>query len=157
MTETESNTLQDELEKLKQANADLTAGLVLRDTRVKEIEQALNAKDGEIGQLQQTVSDLKTQLDTANTSLKQAVVGYRAQVVQANPEIPPELITGETFEAIENAVANAGKLVGKVKEKLAAAQTRTRIPPGAPPRRPPDLSALSPREKIQQGIGGRRG
>jgi len=32
--------------------------------------------------------------------------------------------------------------------------SKARIPAGAPQRVPPDLSALSPREKIQYAIGG---
>jgi chromosome segregation ATPase len=152
MTEAENKTLQEELEKLRQEKAALNNELATRDTRLNEIQQALTVKDGELVVLRQNVAELQTQIGSMSENMGQAVTGYQKLAIKANPEIPSELIIGETVAAIENAVASACKLVSKVKEKLSAAQTQTRVPAGAPQRTPPDLSALSPREKIQQGI-----
>jgi predicted nucleic acid-binding Zn-ribbon protein len=155
MTEEENKEFQEELEKLRQEKAALNGELVTRDTRLNEIQQALTAKDGELVVLRQNVAELKTQIGSMSENLGRAVTGYQKLAIKANPEIPSELIIGETVEAIENAVASACKLVGKVKDKLAAAQTQARVPAGAPQRTPPDLSVLSPREKIQYAIGGK--
>ena len=146
-----------EKERISALEVALNNELTVRDNRLNEIQQAATAKESELTILRQDVIELKRQLKSASENLSQAVSGYHKMAVKANPEIAFELITGETIEAIENAVASAGKLVGKVKEKLVAVQTQAKVPAGAPQRNRPDFSGLSPREKIQQGIGGRRG
>ena len=67
-----------------------------------------------------------------------------------------ELITGDTVEAINQSLENAGTLISKVRQGLEEEASRVRVPAGAPQRAPLDLSALSPREKIQYAIGGKR-
>lgn len=152
MTEEETKALHEELQKLQQEKAALDDELTARDNLLSEIQQALTAKDGELGVLQQNITELKNQLGSVSDNLAQAVTSYRNLVIKANPEIPSELVTGDTIEAIENTAANAVNLVNKVKETLIEERLRGRVPAGAPQRTPPDLSALSPREKIRQGI-----
>ena len=67
-----------------------------------------------------------------------------------------ELITGDTVEAINQSLENARALISRVRQVLEEEVAKTRVPSGAPQRAPPDLSALSPREKIQYAIGGKR-
>jgi len=75
-------------------------------------------------------------------------------VVQANPGVLAELITGDTVEEVNESLKNAQVLVDRVRQEMEAEASKTRIPAGAPQRAPLDLSALSPREKIQYAIGG---
>jgi hypothetical protein len=42
----------------------------------------------------------------------------------------------------------------KARREIEADALRAKIPAGAPQRIPPDMSALSSREKIQYGLGG---
>ena len=73
-------------------------------------------------------------------------------------EIQENILTmgGMVTEAINRSIENANTLVGRVRQGLEEEASRVRIPAGAPQRTPPDLSALSPREKIQYAIGGKR-
>ena len=108
----------------------------------------LAGKDEEIAGLRQS----KTELEARYTG---AVNSYRALALRGNPELVAELISGETVEAIDESVARAKTLMDKVKQELAAGISSGRVPAGAPPRTAPDLSALSPREKIQYAVRGR--
>ena len=64
------------------------------------------------------------------------------------PEVPQELVKGETMEEVEVSLAAAREMVEGIKRRLEAKLATERIPAGAPVRAAPDLSALSPREKI---------
>ena len=89
-------------------------------------------------------------------SLSQAISSYRALVIKSNPDLPEELIAGDSVEEIEKSLANAQALIDRVRERLETEIAGTRIPAGAPLRTPLDLSSLSPQEKIQYAIGERR-
>lgn len=155
MTEEEKQATEQETGNLAQTGDDLTDELGVKNQRIIELEQLLADRNTEAAALKQNLAALQNQLNTVNVTLNRAIAGYRAMTIQANPEMPAELIAGDTIEKIDKAVADARELVGKVKEKLMNAETQFRAPAGAPPRTPPDFSGLSPREKIQQGIGKR--
>jgi len=160
LTEEEIKALQDELEsirgELKQEKETLTSELSSRNTRVSELEQAVASKDSDVITLKQTVAELDEKLGLVNQSLNQAVSSYKALVVQANPGVIEELISGDSIEQVNESVERAKTLVSRVRKGLEAEVSKTRVPAGAPERTLPDLSALSPREKIQYAIGGKR-
>ena len=59
-----------------------------------------------------------------------------------------------TIESLNESLEKARNLIGRVRQGLETEIALTRVPAGAPERRPPDLSALTPREKIKHAIGG---
>ncbi|MDP2932028.1 MAG: hypothetical protein Q8O05_05990 [Chloroflexota bacterium] len=137
-----------EVAELERRLAEQDQALAASDTRLNEaeartaeLEKALAAKDSEMA-------------DTRK-ALAGALASYRTLVVRANPDIPEELIAGDSIEAIDQAVAKARSLIARVKQGMEAAAAKSRVPAGAP-QRTLDLSVLSPREKIQYGIGGKR-
>ena len=119
-------------------------------TRVSELEQAVAGKENEIAGLKQAGQESEKKL---NESLSKAVSSYRALVVRSNPEILDELVSGDTIESIDESLSRAKDLVTRVRLGVQNEILKTKVPAGAPERTPPDLSALSPREKIQYGIG----
>ncbi len=131
--------------------------------RVSELENLVAQKDEEltkatahITELEQAIAEKDEKLGSLNDSLSQAVSSYKALVVQANPDALSELITGDTIEAISQSLEKARSLIGKVRQGLEAEIVATRVPSGAPQRTSIDLSALSPREKIEYAIGGKK-
>ena len=148
--------LRAELESLKQEKETLNGELKAKETTIGELEEALASRDTEIAGLKQTITEAEEKLTQINDSLSQAVASYRELVVAAHPEIPPELITGDSVESIDESLRNAQALVDKVKQGIEAEASKTRVPAGAPQRTPLDLSVLSPREKIEYAIGGKR-
>ena len=128
--------------------------LAQSDTRFVELEQVVAGKENEIAVLKQTGIELEGKLATISQSLAEAVANYKTTVVQANPEVIEELITGDTIESINESLGKAKALVSKVRQGVETEISLAKVPAGAPERTSPDLSALSPREKIQYAIGG---
>ncbi len=129
--------------------------LAKANARIVELEQTVANLDSEVVSLKQALAESEERLTTINHSLAEAVAVYKDLVAQSNPEVPEELITGDTIEAINESLEKAKTLVNRVKQGLEAEITAGKVPAGAPIRTPPDLSALSPREKINYAIGGK--
>jgi len=121
-----------------------------------ELEQAVASKGSENATLNQSIAESEEKLTTINNSLDEAIASYKALVVQSNPEVFEELVSGDTIQTINESLRKAKTLVSKVRQGLEVEVASARIPAGAPQRTPPDLSALSPREKIQYAIGGKK-
>jgi uncharacterized coiled-coil protein SlyX len=138
---------------LKRENEALTLELKSRDARIIRLEQALAGKDSEIVALKQSLAEAQSHLGEIGQALSQAVAAYKELVVQANPGVLAELITGDTVDEVNESLKNAQALVNRVRQEVEAEASKTRIPAGAPQRAALDLSALSPREKIQYAIG----
>ena len=152
----ELEAIRKELAELKRENDALITELSSRETRISELEQELVSRDSEIAALEQAIAELEEKFHSVSEDLLQAVSSYKALVVQANPGIIEELITGDSIEQVNESVERARALVSRVRRELEAEVSKTRVPVGAPARTLPDLSALSPRDKIQFAIGGRK-
>ena len=146
----------DETERLKQEKEAMAGELESKDATITELEQTVAGHESEILTLKETIVASDRKLTDINANLSQAVAGYKALVAAANPEIPADMITGETVEAINESLEGARALVDRVRQGIEAEVSRVKIPAGAPQRAPLDLSVLSPREKIQYAIGGKR-
>jgi len=129
--------------------------LAKANARIAKLEQTVANLDSEVASLKQAMAESEERLTTINHSLAEAVASYKALIIQSNPEVLEELITGDTIEAINESLETAKALVSRVRQGLEAEITAGKVPTGAPIRTPPDLSALSPREKINYAIGGK--
>ena len=130
--------------------------LIQVGNRVTELEQELASRNEDIAALEQSRTELEEGLSSVSDSLAEAVASYKAVVVERNPEVMEELISGDTIGAINESLEKAKNLIGRVRQGLETEISQTKVPAGAPERRAPDVSALSPREKIQYAIGDRR-
>ena len=126
----------------------LTAALSERDARISELEAAL-------GEAESAVSRRVEEIEGVNGRLAQAVEMYRAALVAAEPDVPEEMVQGATVEAVQESLERARQMVAQVRGRLEAQSSIERTPLGAPARSAPDLSALSPQEKILIGLSGR--
>ena len=122
-------------------------------SRITELEDLVSRHKTEIAASQQSQEELNERLNLAEGSLAEAVARYRALVVQANPDIIEEMLSGDSIEAIDQSLERARSLVSRVRAGLEAEIESARFPSGSPERRPPDLSGLSAREKIQHAMG----
>lgn len=151
-TRTELEGIKTEKETLAGEKETLTAELEAKAAAVATLEQTAGEKEAELTTLKQGAAESGDVLSNVNTSLANAVSAYKTIVAQANPSVPVELITGDTIEAINQSLESANTIVTKVREAVKEEISSASIPAGAPARTPPDLSALSPREKIQYAI-----
>lgn len=123
----------------------LEESLAQRDTRIGEQEAALNQGESTLKERQERVEEVESQLT-------QAVALYRTSLLAAEPEILEEMVQGTTVEEIEASLARARQMVEQVRTQLESQASQERIPFGAPVRSAPDVSGLSPQEKILLGL-----
>jgi hypothetical protein len=110
--------------------------------RIAELEERVARKDAEIADLR--------------TSIAGAVARYREAVLAATPGVPGDLVSGDTFEEIDESLHAAAAVVAGVRERLEAEVAETTVPAGAPGRQPADLSGLSGEHKIAWALKNQR-
>ena len=105
---------------------------------VRQFEESIASKDNELASLK--------------GALANAVDKYRTAVLATAPGVPGELLKGETVEDIDDSLEQARRIVSQVKQQLDNDVAARSVPAGAPPRTLPDMSALSPTEKIAYAL-----
>jgi hypothetical protein len=110
--------------------------------RISQLEEDTAARDSEIAALRDT--------------LEAAVSKYRAAVAATAPGVPEELLRGATVEETDASLETARRIVSQVREQIERESAAESVPAGAPPRTPPDMSALSPAEKIFHALSAER-
>ncbi|MBN2239029.1 MAG: hypothetical protein JW712_04595 [Dehalococcoidales bacterium] len=138
---------------------DETGEITDEDSKIREringLERKISEKDTEISTLEKSREELENRCKALGDSLSDAVTRYRTIVVRNNPEIPVEMITGDTIDDVNESLERSKDLVNRIRQGLETEVTRIKVPPGAPERITPDLSALSPGEKIRYALGGK--
>jgi len=146
----------DEISVAEYLEAEKDEELATIKARIIELEQVVAERDEEISSLKRDGQEMENRLTSLNNSLSEAVSSYKAVVLQANPEVITELVSGDSISSVNESLEEAKNLVSRVRQDIETEISWARVPAGAPERTPPDLSALSPREKIQYAIGGKR-
>jgi len=106
--------------------------------RLAELEQGISSRDGDLAAIKESLSG--------------AVAKYRAAVLASSPEIPVELVKGDSIADIDASLEQARGIVSKVRQQLESEAEANKVPAGAPERTQQDLSALSPAEKIAYAL-----
>ena len=122
------------------------------EVRELEADEGSSKKEGEIAQLEQALEEREEEISSLKEELSKAIGKYRTMLLEKAPEVPEELVRGETVEEIDSSFAAAREMVERVRAKLEAKAKMERVPAGAPARTSPDLSSLSPMEKIAYGL-----
>lgn len=116
------------------------------------LEQVLAARDSEIAGLKHSLDELRGKSDGLGEELARAVAAYRELAIRANPGVPVELIAGNTIDEVNESLKKARVLIDRVRQEIERETSHARVPAGAPQRSVPDISTLSPREKIQLSL-----
>ena len=117
-------------------------------------EELVAAQDAEAesAEAKARLVEARDQLVGARAQLRDAALKYREARLAAAPHIPPDLVPGETLEEIDQQMEAAQRVVSQLRDRLRQEDQGSRVPIGAPPRRPPDLSGLPAVEKIKLGL-----
>lgn len=121
------------------------------ETKDTETQQT-DSLQARIADLEQGISSRDSDLAALKESLSGAVAKYRAAVLASAPEIPVELVKGESIAEIDASLEKAQGIVSKVRQQLESEAEANKVPTGAPERTQQDLSALSPAEKIAYAL-----
>jgi len=159
MTDDEMETLREELaaaraeiERLQVTAADREARAAHLESTAAGLRDELASAKAALAEREAETASLRQVVDEGRASLLAAVQRYRDVSLASQPDLPAELVTGETLEEVDRSLEAARRTVAQVRGHLEAQAAAGRVPPGAPPRSAPDLSALSPAEKIRAGL-----
>jgi chromosome segregation ATPase len=105
------------------------------------LEQAMAEKDARLAELDAALSEAKSQSEASAADLAsvkeardQAVTKYLGMARASNPQVPEDMISGETIEEIDAAVEKGKGLVSAVKKTLESETAAAKVPAGAPTR-----------------------
>ncbi|TAK33751.1 MAG: hypothetical protein EPO21_11765 [Chloroflexota bacterium] len=115
--------------------------------RLESAEVGLHERDSLVGAQAGEIAGLKESLAATLEAYRKTT---RAQVPSA-----AELIVGSSVEEIDASLERAQGVLAKVETELRERLATEKIPVGAPGRTGPDLSQMSPAEKIRYGLGAR--
>lgn len=141
-----------EIERLSEAAADREALAAQLREGAGALRSELSAAQAELDEARRQASHRDGELTEAREQLSIALGKYREAVVAAEPWLPAEALSGGTTEAFEESLAHARYTAAQVRERLEGQGQAQRVPAGAPARRGPDLSSLSPLDKIKRGL-----
>ena len=170
MTEEEIATLQDQLaeaqtevDRLQTIAADREARAVHLEETLAQLQEQQSQLSTSLGEAQAQVAardeelaGLRQEAEVLQVSLKAAASKYRDVLLAGRPEVPPDLVGGETVEEVDERLEAALRMVVQLRSHLESQAQALRVPTGAPARRAADLSALSPGEKIAYGLSRQR-
>ena len=128
--------------------------------------EAFPADDGAAPPLEERVAALELQAEQAQaeaaargeeasalrTELAEVLRRYRGLLLARDPDVPDELVHGETVAELEASYERATGLVERLRRRAAEQSARDRVPAGAPARRAPDSAGLTPQQKILLGL-----
>jgi hypothetical protein len=113
---------------------------------------ALEALKAELVETRRALGQQQQQVTALQVELAASLTRYRDALLASAPEVPPEMVQGESAVALEEAFSRARDLVEQVRRQVEARVARERVPAGAPTRGAPDLSGLSAQEKVRMGL-----
>jgi chromosome segregation ATPase len=151
-TPSEREQVEIQLQQESQDRKDFVEALTERDDKIDELTTLLRQARDDIQVRHEAADNAWTELTALRQEKDEAVNACRDALRRAHPELPPDLIRGETLEELSASVQSAATLVEKVRAALESEKQAARVPAGAPVDSGPDLGGLSPREKIAAGV-----
>lgn len=139
-----------EVERLQREAANAVAEAAFLRDDVRMSNEAVAAANTE-------AEALRAELAGATERARTAAERYRDLVVRTEPGLPPDLVEGDDADAVDASAAAARALVARVREGMARRSEAASAPAGSPARSAPDVSALTPEQKIRYGLGARSG
>jgi regulator of replication initiation timing len=148
-----------DVERLQTQLAELTARQSQHDEELHALSGQLQASRAEAetarseAQSQaEAFGQLRESMAAAQAQGREAVQRYREVVLEREPQLPADLVAGDSIGELDMAVDRARQTVAQVRQHLEQQAQALRVPAGAPARGSPDLSELSSAEKIRLGL-----
>jgi hypothetical protein len=134
-------------------DADRRAGAAAElGVQLAALQAAAGEREATVEALQAQIAGLEGQISAAEAQSRAGAGRYRELVLAHEPDLPVELVFGESIAAIDEARQLARETVAKVRQHLEQQALAHRVPTGAPVRAAPDLANLSSAEKIRLGL-----
>ena len=105
------------------------------------------APDGRMEDLQRQADDARAEAaangaaaDALRTQLAEALQRYRELLLSKDPDVPPDMVEGDTIAELEASYTRASALVETLRLRSAEQAAQQRVPAGAPARRATDAT-----------------
>ena len=148
-----------DIDRLQRLLGEVETKAVAREAESAELRGGLMTVRQEAAEREALVADQAAQMEALQASAADAearasagALRYREMVLAAEPDLPPDLVGGDSVDAVDESLARARQTVAQVRQRLEQQAQALRIPPGAPARTGPDLAGLSATEKIRLGL-----
>ena len=122
------------------------------------LEEAMAEKDAKLAELEAALSEAKqgseasaTELAAVKEARDEAVSKYLGMAKASNPQVPQDIISGETIAEIDASVEKGKGLVSAVKKTLESETAAAKVPAGAPTRGE-TTEGMSNKEMIAAGL-----
>ncbi len=103
--------------------------------------------------LEQALAATRRELERQRDLACAAVARYREAMLAAEPDLPPEMVRGESIEEVDASIVAARTMVARVRERVEARRPSERgFPAGAPARESSPPGHLTARQKIAAGL-----
>lgn len=119
-----------------------------------DVEERLQALEQQAEQSQAEAAANGEAAAALRAQLADALDRYRALLLQRDPDVPQELVYGESVGELESSYERASGLVEQLRLRAAERAAQERVPAGAPERRGANTAGLTPQEKIMLGLRG---
>lgn len=141
------DTIQDALTEAQAENERLQLETADAEARIGEMTDELESAR------QQLLAE-QARVSAEEADLRDAVTAFREAALGAERALPPGLVQGETIAEVRAAPEAARETVAGIRQRLAeeSEPLTINVPRGTPPRRTTDGGALSPRDKITEGL-----
>ena len=123
------------------------------------MDEAAPAWEERVQELQQEVEQARAasvahgaEAESLRSQLADTLERYREMLLARDPDVPVEMVQGESVAELESSYERASGLVERLRRQAAEHAAQARVPAGAPARRGPDLGGLTPQQKIVQGL-----
>ncbi len=141
-----------ELERLQMTAADRDARASYLEAELAQAREERASAQNEATSREDELAAARRQHEALRGQVQSSAQRYRELALQHSPELPADLVVGDTVEEIEAALQQARETVARVRGHLEQQAQAGRVPVGAPPRGAPDVSGLSAEEKIRMGL-----
>ena len=123
-----------------------------QDGEATEAGTAWDEAQAELAGLRSALEQRDLEIEALQSRLASATARYREALLAAAPDVPEELVGGESPEEVETSLAGARQMVEKVRGRIEAQIVGERVPSGAPVRGNQEFSGMSSREKIAYAL-----
>jgi len=143
---------QNDIEQLQTQLAEAEARDGTRAAEVSELRRQVAVQEESLAAQTVELEDLRAAVTEAQAATREAVQRVRQSILDREPDLPQELVIGETVADLDAAVSQARQTVAQVRQHLEQQAQSLRVPAGAPVRGVPDVSAMTASEKIRAGL-----
>lgn len=152
LLEEQLSAAQGDIERLQTQLAEAEARDATRSGEVAGLQRRLAEREESLATQTVELEDLRAGVSEAREQARDAVLRVRQYMLEREPELPEDLVAGETVADLDAAATQARQTVAQVRQHLEQRAQSVRVPAGAPPRGSQEPEPMTAAEKIRAGL-----